>query len=163
MNAPLPHDFHYDIDGLRRAMDDPAAKEHVRLRLTREQWDVLAGYLQPQSLAAGQILMAQGTTDRTVYFLESGLLSVHRQDAGKRIHLAMVEAGSVAGEGAFFTYQPRCATVQAGAPCKVWLLTPLRFMELSKRQPEMALEVAMRLGAVASTRLASRQMRAAVT
>jgi CRP/FNR family cyclic AMP-dependent transcriptional regulator len=163
MNAPLPRELHFDIDGLRRAMDDPTAKEHIRLRLTREQWDVLAGYLHPQSLAPGQIVVAQGATDRTVYFVESGLLSVHRQDAGKRIHLAMVEAGSVAGEGAFFTYQPRSATVQAGAPCKVWVLSPLRFLELSKRQPEIALEVAMRLGAVASTRLASRQMRVAVT
>ncbi len=163
MNAPLPRDFHYDIDGLKRAMDEPAAKDRVRLRFMREQWAVFAGYLQPQSLAPGQILMAQGTTDRTVYFVETGSLSVHRQDEGKRIHLAIVEAGSVVGEGAFFTYQPRNATVQASAPCKVWALSPMRFMELSKRQPEMALEVAMRLGAVASARLAIRTMRVAVT
>ncbi len=163
MNAPLPRDFRFDIEGLKRAMDEPGAKGRVRLRLTREQWEVLAGYLQPQSLAPGQILMAQGTTDRTVYFVESGSLSVHRQDEGHRIHLSMVEAGSVVGEGAFFTYQPRCATVQAGAPCKVWSLSPLRFMELSKRQPEMALEVAMRLGAVASMRLSNHHLRVAVT
>ena len=163
MNAPLPRNFHFDIEGLKQAMEDPAAKERARLRLTREQWEVLAGYLQPLALAPGQILIAQGTTERTVFFVESGALTVHRMDEGKRIHIAVVEAGSLVGEGAFFTYQARSATAQASEPCKVWALSPLRFSELSKRQPEMALELAMRLGAVASMRLANRRMRVAVT
>ena len=163
MNAPLPRNFHFDIEGLKRAMEDPMAKERVSLHLTREQWNVLAGYLQPQALAPGQILIAQGNTDRTVYFVESGSLTVHRMDEGKRIHIAVVEAGSLVGEGAFFTFQSRSATAQASAPCKVWALSPLRFGELSRRQPEMALELVMRLGAVASIRLANRRLRVAVT
>lgn len=163
MNAPLPRDLHYDIGGLKSALDDEANKDGMRLRLTQQQWDVLAGYLQPLALAPGQILVAQGTTDYTVYLVESGALTAHFQDEGKRIHLAAVGAGSVVGEGAFFTHKPRRATVQTTAPSKVWALSPLRFQELSKRQPEIALELAMRLGAIASMRMAHRRMRAAVT
>ena len=159
MNAPLPRNLHFDIEGLKRALDNPATKESARLRLSRDQWETFAAYLQPLALAPGQILMAQGTSDRTVYFVESGSLAVHCMDQGKRLHVAMIEPGSVVGEGAFFTYQARSASVQAGGPCKLWALSPLRFIELSKRQPEMALEVAMRLGAVASMRLAGQRLK----
>lgn len=159
MNAPLPRNLHFDIEGLKCALENPSNKESARLRLTRDQWETFAAYLQPQALAPGQILMAQGTSDRTVYFVESGSLEVHCKDQGKRLHVAMIEPGSVVGEGAFFTFQPRSATVQAGGPCKLWALSPLRFIELSKRQPEMALEVALRLGAVASMRLAGQRLK----
>jgi CRP/FNR family cyclic AMP-dependent transcriptional regulator len=163
MNAPLPRNFRYDIQNLIDATTDEASRDRVGLRLTQEQWGILSSYVQPLALAAGQILIAQGASDRTLYFVESGSLTVHFQDLARKIHLALVGPGSVVGEGAFFTYQPRSATVQAGAPSKVWALSPLRFMELSKRQPEIALELVMRLGAVASTRLVHQRMRAAVT
>jgi CRP/FNR family transcriptional regulator, cyclic AMP receptor protein len=67
------------------------------------------------------------------------------------------------GEGAFFTRLPRSATVQAASPSKVWSLTPIRFSELSNRQPALALEVAMALGSLVSRRLANKPKRIAVT
>jgi CRP-like cAMP-binding protein len=67
------------------------------------------------------------------------------------------------GEGAFFTRQPRNATVQATSPCKIWSLTPIRFTELSNRQPQVALEIAIALGSLVSRRLANRPKRVAVT
>ena len=163
MNAPLPRNFGFDIQDLMNALSQGSTADGLRLRLTREQWDSLASYVQPLALAAGQILIAQGGRDRTLYFIESGSLSVHFQDEERKIHLALVGPGSAVGEGAFFTHQPRQATVQAGVASKVWALSPLRFMELSKRQPETALELAMRLGALVSTRLAHQRRRIAVT
>lgn len=163
MNAPLPRSFQYDITGLIEAMGNEKVRERVRLKLTQEQWGVFSAYLQPLALAPGQLLIAQGVSDRTVYFIETGSLTVHYQDSERRIHLAAVGPGSVVGEGAFFTHQPRSATVQAGSVSKVWSITPLRFMEMSKRQPEIALELAMRLGAVSAMRLANQRMKVAVT
>ena len=79
------------------------------------------------------------------------------------IVLNRIEAGSAVGEGAFFTRQPRSATVQAASACKIWSLSPIRFTELSNRQPQLAMEVAMALGSLVSRRLANRPKRVAVT
>jgi CRP-like cAMP-binding protein len=111
----------------------------------------------------GQVLIEQNAVDRTLYVIEAGGLTVHYEDAKKRLRLAIVGPGSAVGEGAFFTRLPRNATVQAAAPCKIWCLTPIRFTELSNRQPLVALEVAMALGSLVSRRLVNKPKRVAVT
>ena len=70
--------------------------------LTPAQWDIIASYMQPFSLANGQVLMEQGAVDRTLYFVENGTLSVHFEDPDGSMKLAMINPGSVVGEGAFF-------------------------------------------------------------
>jgi CRP-like cAMP-binding protein len=115
------------------------------------------------TLAAGHTLFNQGASERSLYFIESGSLSVHYQDEKERLRLAIVTAGSVVGEGAFFSHRPRSATVQATAPCKLWSLTAIRFTELSNRQPAIALQLVMAVGAVIAKRMANRRRRIATT
>ena len=76
-----------------------------------------------------------------VQIVESGSLTVHYEDDRERIRIAMVGAGSLLGEGAFFSHLPRSATVNAGGHSRLWCLTPLRFRELSTRYPVIALEL----------------------
>ena len=154
----------YDLQGLMNAIAQATAEDSLGAgMLTPAQWEMLAPYLQPSVLGASQVLFSQGTSDRTLYFVESGSLSVHYEDAKARLRLALVAAGSVVGEGAFFSLRPRSATVQAAAPCKLWGLSPLRFTELSNRQPGVALGVTMAVGAVLAKRLGNRRRRIAAT
>lgn len=88
---------------------------------------------------------------------------MHYEDEKARLRMAMVGAGSVVGEGAFFSHRPRSATVQAAAPCRLWALTALRFTELSNRQPAIALGLCMAAGAVLAKRLGNRRRRVAAT
>jgi CRP-like cAMP-binding protein len=88
---------------------------------------------------------------------------VNYEDEKKRLRLATGEAGSAVGEGAFFTRLPRNATVQAASASKIWSLSPIRFTELSNRQPQMALEMSLALGSLVSRRLGNRPKRVAVT
>lgn len=161
MNAPQPasFDFHALVDATAR--NDTG--DVFRPALGAAQWDIFATYLQPLSARPGQVLIQQSAADRTVYLLQDGMLTVHFEDATGKIRLAKVEAGSAVGEGAFFSRQPRNATVQAATACRLWSLTPMRFAELSNRQPGIALEVVMALGALVSRRLANRPRRVAVT
>ena len=131
--------------------------------VTRPQWEVLSSYMQATSLAPGQILISQGAEDRTLYFIESGMLTVHFEDTSGKIRLATLGAGSVVGEGGFFSHMARSATVQAGSACKLWALTPMRFSELSNRQTSVALALAMALGAIMAKRVVSNRQRIAVT
>ena len=152
-----------DLQGLIRAIDQAQAEYSMTNPLTPAQWDVLAAYLQPCTLESGRVLFAQGTSDRTLYWIESGTLSVHYEDEKSRLRMAMVGAGSVVGEGAFFSRRPRSATVQAAAPCRLWALTALRFNELGNRQPAIALGVCMAVGEVLAKRLGNRRRRVAAT
>ena len=163
MNTPPPANAAFDVQALQRATARNESPDVFRPALAASQWQVFATYLQPLAVPKGQVLIQQGAADRTVYLVEEGSLTVHFEDATGRIRLASVEAGSAVGEGAFFSRQPRNATVQAATPCRLWSLAPLRFAELSNRQPGIALEVAMALGALVSRRLANRPRRVAVT
>jgi CRP/FNR family transcriptional regulator, cyclic AMP receptor protein len=151
------------IHSLAAAIDDCPAQDALRCRFTPAQWDVLAGYVHPLAVAAGKILIERGAPDRALYFVESGCLSVHYQDSQGRIRMALVSAGSVVGEGGFFSHLPRAAAVQASGPAQLWCLTPLRFLELANRHSSLALELTLSLGAVMAKRLYNRARRVAVT
>ena len=153
----------FDFQALVRALAHNDSADVFRPALTSEQWAVFGPYLQPMPARQGQVLIQQNASDRNVYFIEEGTLTVHYEDSNGRIRLAKVDAGSAVGEGAFFSRQPRNATVQAASACRLWSLTPLRFGELSNRQPAIALEIAMALGALVSRRLAITPRRVAVT
>ena len=163
MNAPLRLPIRFDVQGLIKAIAQNESADVFKPQLTPAQWDLLATYMQPFALNNGQVLIEQNASDRTVYVVEAGNLTVHYEDDKGRLRLAVVGRGSAVGEGEFFTRQPRNATVQAASPCKIWSLTPIRFTELTNRQPNIALEVAMALGSLVSRRLANRPKRVAVT
>ena len=163
MNAPLRTPIRFDIQGLVQAVGQNQTIDSFQPSFTPGQWELLGTYLQPFALTLGQVLIEQGANDRTVYLVESGSLTVHYEDDKGRLRLASVAAGSAVGEGAFFSRQPRNATVQAASPCKIWSLTPIRFTELTNRQPALALEMAMALGSLVSRRLGNRPKRVAVT
>jgi CRP-like cAMP-binding protein len=163
MNAPLPSALHFDVQGLVHAVAQNQSLDAFHANLTAKQWELLGSYLQPFAVRQGQVVIEQNASDRTVYLVESGQLTVHYEDDKGRLRLAMVESGSAVGEGAFFTRHPRNATVQAASAAKLWSLSPIRFTELTNRQPQLALEVAMALGSLVSRRLANRPKRVAVT
>ena len=163
MNAPLPSKLQFDVHGLVHAIAQNQSMDAFHPNLTANQWELLGTYLQPFAVRQGQVVIEQNASDRTVYFVESGQLTVHYEDDRKRLRLATVESGSAVGEGAFFTRQPRNATVQAATAAKLWSLSPIRFTELTNRQPQLALEIALALGSLVSRRLANRPKRVAVT
>lgn len=163
MNVPLPGIPRFDIQGLAQAVAHCHASDALNCKFSAADWEILAAYMQPFALGSGQKLIEQGAVDRTLYFVESGTLSVHYEDDKSRIRMALVSSGGVVGEGAFFSHQPRNATVQASGDCKLWCLNPMRFLELSNRHCAIALEMILALGAVIAKRLYISPKRAAVT
>jgi CRP/FNR family transcriptional regulator, cyclic AMP receptor protein len=151
------------LKGLVEAIAQNTAEESLGKTMTPQHWAALAPFLLPFSLAQNQMLIAQGSVDRTLYFLESGSLSVHYEDESGRVHLAILNAGSVVGEAGFFADMPRNATVQAASDCKLWNLTHSRFADLSLKVPRVALALSLALGAIVSKRMMDRRKRISVT
>lgn len=151
------------LRGLIDAMRQGGAYDALPCALSSEQWSCLGPYLHAYPACTGAVPIRQGDKDRTLFFIESGTLTVHLEDVNGRLKLAVLAPGTVVGEGAFFSGQPRSATVVATRDSRLWALKYARFQELSARQPAIALELAMACAAVVVRRLAHTTMRVAVT
>lgn len=152
-----------DMTALIQAIANHPTEQTLGQMVGRAQWEILGSYMQPTTLALSQVLIKQGDADRTLYFVESGSLTVHFEDAAGNIRLATVGAGAVVGEGGFFSHQARSATVQAGGNCRLWALSPMRFSELANRHPQVALALAMALGAIMAKRVVSNRRKLTIT
>jgi CRP/FNR family transcriptional regulator, cyclic AMP receptor protein len=163
MSAYFPSSNKPDVKGLVEALSQNTSDDALSRAVTPQQWETLGTYLQPFLVVESQVLITQGSQDRTVYFIETGSLSVHYEDDAGRVRLAIVGAGSAVGEGGFFSHLPRSASVQSVGASKLWRLTPIKFAELSNRQPSVALALVMGLGGLVSRRMLDQRKRIAVT
>lgn len=142
-----------DLSALLLSIQTVATDDSLARFLSHEEWQLLANYLDVETLQRGHILTAKGALDRTVYFVESGTLRILYGAEPEMKAIANLGAGSVVGEGAFFSQRERNATVQATTTCRVWSLAPSRFEQLRKDNPTVALSLAMALGATAASRM----------
>jgi CRP/FNR family cyclic AMP-dependent transcriptional regulator len=142
------------IDSLIAAVQSLNADDALRLRYNKEDWRMLASYLMPHSLRAGDSIIRYRDMDRTLYLLESGTLQVYVPESGPvRRPVAILRSGAVVGEPSLFGDTPRMAQVDAMSPVVVWALTKPRFEEFAARQPELALELLRAAGSVMAERM----------
>ena len=101
METPSSSPRKPDISGLVAAISRNKDDDTLAQYLEAHRWGVLADYLHSSSIPHGHILISQGSTDRTLYFLESGSLKVHVGDGAGQIQLAILGALRDGG-GCFF-------------------------------------------------------------
>ncbi|MES3000162.1 MAG: cyclic nucleotide-binding domain-containing protein [Pseudomonadota bacterium] len=162
MDFPFFNSGKQDIGRLVEAVRTNKNDDTLARFMTPKAWDTMADYLSAEKVERGQVLIAEGALDRTLYFVESGVLRVHYGNASSA-HVALIGAGSVVGEGSFFSQIPRNATVQATQTGVLWGLSPSRFDKMAKKDTGAALALAMALGAVISTRMLDVSRKIAVT
>jgi CRP/FNR family cyclic AMP-dependent transcriptional regulator len=151
------------IQNLSRVIAENTSSDAFALTFTVQQWETLAGYLQPIDTSVGDVLIEQGTHDRSVFFIESGAISVHRVSSKEQMKLAVLTPGSVVGEGSFFSRLPHSANVVVTGAGRVWRLTAIRLRKCRTASPTWRWKIAMALGAVIAKRMAHRSKRVAVT
>lgn len=153
MDVPFFGDSKQDINRLVQVVNANSSDDTLGRFMTDAAWNVLAYYLSPEKVERGHVLIAQGALDRTLYFVEAGVMRVHYDNRDGELQIALLGAGAVVGEGTFFSQLERNATVQATQSGMVWALTPGRFDSMSKKEPKAALTLSMALGAVLATRM----------
>ena len=152
-----------DLSGLIRATRKNKNRDSLARHLDELSWAALSECLLPQVTEYRQLLITQGGKDRSLYFVESGMLRVFRADRDARLQLAVLGPGSVVGEGTFFAPVVRNANVEAMEASVVWELVPERLAAMADRYPGAAWRLAMGLGAVLSVRMLSVAGRLAIT
>ena len=149
-----------EFQQLVQAIQSLNAEDAFRPRLSLDQWRTIAPYLTRHDIRAGDLLIKQGDTDRTMYFLGQGSLQVFVSGAKPGTsRIAILRAGSVVGEGGLFTDSARSANVEAMTPCAVWALRGPRLEELAQRSPGLALELLRAAGGVMATRMRANMQR----
>jgi CRP-like cAMP-binding protein len=147
-----------DVNELLKAIQSLNTEDAFRARLTLEQWRSITPFLAPHDIRRGDLLIKQGDTDHTMYFLGQGSLQVFVSGAPAGANkVAILRAGAVVGETGLFGEFPRMASVEAMTPCIVWALRGPRLEELAQRAPALALELVRAAGAVMLTRARASQ------
>ncbi|MFL6665056.1 MAG: cyclic nucleotide-binding domain-containing protein [Rhizobacter sp.] len=143
-----------EFQQLVQAIQSLNAEDAFRPRLSLDQWRTIAPYLTRHDIRAGDLLIKQGDTDRTMYFLGDGSLQVFVTGGPPGSNrIAILRTGSVVGEPGLFNDGPRMANVEAMTPCAVWALRGPRLEELSQRLPALALELLRAAGGVMAMRM----------
>jgi CRP/FNR family transcriptional regulator, cyclic AMP receptor protein len=133
-----------------------AAGETLRLPDWREQdWRQLFGHTSIRRVKAGEALIRGGESGRTLYFVLDGRLEITlRSGDGLTMgRVAVVGAGSVLGELAFFDGGPRSAGAWAVDDCEVAAMTPEQYSAFEQTSPALARELIFALGRILATRL----------
>jgi CRP/FNR family transcriptional regulator, cyclic AMP receptor protein len=143
-----------DINALVQAVQSLNTDDAFRARLNADQWRTVGQYLTQNDLRQNEMLIKQGDSDRTMYFLASGQLQVFISGgAPGSSRLSILRAGAVVGEPSLFVAGPRSANVEAMTPCTVFALRGPRLEELGQRSPALALELFRAAGAVMAVRM----------
>ena len=125
------------------------AADALQCKLTVEEWKKLAPYLAVRFLRVGEPVVKEGDTDRELFILAEGEVQVTIGG----IVLATLQPGSVVGEGAFFSGQPRSATVTASRAGVAWGLSWERFDAMSHKHPRLAVDLVKGLATVLAIRM----------
>jgi CRP-like cAMP-binding protein len=143
-----------DFNDLVQAIQTLNAEDAFRARLNLDQWRAISPYLSRHEIRAGDLLIKQGDTDRTMYFLGQGSLQVFVTGGTPGSNrIAILRAGAAVGEPGLFSDVPRMANVEAMTPCTVWALRGPRLEELAQRSPALALELLRAAGGVMAMRM----------
>ncbi len=122
------------------------SKEHLALPLQllakgfkREQIRLLKSYLQKSTLKSKELLVRQGESSDSVYFVESGQISIYLQTGNTHpVRLQTICIGTMVGEVGYCLNVPRTATIVTDTDTVVYRLTKSSMQAIQREEPLLA-------------------------
>ena len=121
---------------LREALD-LLVKTKSLANIPREGLTALAQGMKLEEISAGKTLIKQRATEDSIFFVKNGRFVVTRDEA-PTVHLDLPGPGSILGEIAVVTGEPRQATVTAQEDSIVYRLPGVIFRELIAEHKEFS-------------------------
>ncbi len=130
----------------------------IFLDFSAEELRTIEALLVNDRFARGEMLISEGDTDRDLYILTRGSVSVKMKlsNSPTEKRLFTFTAGVVFGEMALLDGKPRSADVQAEEDSEVFRLSFDNFQALLATQPQIAAKLLKNIALVLSDRLRSR-------
>jgi len=111
--------------------------------LSAEEVADLCPYLELREWEQDAIVMKEGEFEDYMGFVVDGKLAVKKRTGywGKQIVIAILDRGTMVGEGAFIDQGPRSNTVMAMEKSRLLILTAKRMDELVLNNPMLAIKI----------------------
>lgn len=135
-------------------------------RIQLEQMDILKDFtheeirdlkqrLARKTFRKGEIIVKEGDTDRNLFLLAKGLVSVriHLPESDRYKRLVTYSAGVTFGEMAFLDASPRSADVWSEEASETYVLSPAQFNILQNESPQIAIKLVRNIALEISDRL----------
>ncbi len=116
-------------------------RDMLAAHFSPEALKVLLGLCEVLDLPQETVLIKRGEAGDALYFVERGEVSVMvRLENGQRKRLRTLGPGSLVGEMALYSGQPRSADVVADTPCRAYRLSAERFARLEREDPSVVIQ-----------------------
>ena len=115
----------------------------------------LCPYLELREWETDTIVMEEGVVEDYLGFLIEGKLAVKKRTEywGKHIIIAILDKGTMVGEGAFIDVGPRSTTIVAMENSRLLVLTAARMNDLILNRPMLAIKLMKYMLHIISLRL----------
>ncbi len=115
-------------------------------------------YLEPFQLKETEYLFHQAETPDRLYFVESGEVSIIREQETRKIQrVQTLSAGTIVGEVEFYTQVPYSLAAIADQPCKLYYLHRNSLKRMQEEHPQIATLFSELMNSVLANRLTSMQ------
>jgi hypothetical protein len=130
-------------DNLREMAEVSLAESSLLAGLDASQVAAVSAHLQPQHLAAGEVLFAEGEAGDRLYVVCKGSVSLLSlpDKSGRTQRYLSVSPGMMLGETAMLDGGGRTASAVADAPTVVQVLTLAALDEIGRTHPEVAIRL----------------------
>jgi CRP-like cAMP-binding protein/anti-anti-sigma regulatory factor len=147
---------------LTQSLEIAGASDRIQLEqmdilrdFTREEIRILKQKLTGKTFNKGEIILKEGDTDRNLFFLAKGSVSVriHLPESDRYKRLITYSSGVTFGEMAFLDGSPRSADVWSDEDAETYLLSPDEFTVLQNEAPRIAIKLLRNIALEISNRL----------
>jgi len=123
--------------------------------LSTEEVGNLCPYLELREWEQDAIVMEEGVVEDYMGFLLQGRLAVKKRTGywDKHIIIAILDRGTLVGEGAFIDAGPRSTTITAMEKCRMLILRASKMNELILNRPMLAIKLMKHMLHIISLRL----------
>ncbi len=104
-------------------------------RMNTEDFNALYYVMRPEKYRAGEVIVASGETDPTLYFLNAGNISLFSRNGGEEIFLKRMQPGDVLGVDQFFSVSVWTITLKAHTDVQVHVLERQALAGLQQAHP----------------------------
>jgi len=145
------------MESTRMNYCDPQAEDIKKAFsfLSTEEVGMLCPYLELKEWERDATVMKEGVVEDYMGFLIEGRLAVKKLTGywGKHIIIAILDKGSLVGEGAFIDTGPRSTTIVAMDKCRLLILTAQKMNDLILNRPMLAVKLLKHMLHIISLRL----------
>ncbi|MFA5959037.1 MAG: SulP family inorganic anion transporter [Tatlockia sp.] len=128
-----------DLPAARKPVDSSIGSLLNQVMPDTQQQQIFAQNLEKFVVTPGQYLFKQGEKSNSLYFIETGEVSIFLETYNAKIRLSKSGPGTIVGELGFYLHINRSASVCADTTCVVYKLKRDALEKLEQTYPNVAL------------------------